>query len=175
MLVRRAFRAIILSSGITSIACNAPDDASYAIQRLALDTLFNGREHARALVIWSSDSAGPVLESFLSKQSLRHKGSIDLTRLNPTLPTVAIDEASITRIFREHPDAWAEFFRRYPRSSGLVEISTVRFSSGNRVADLLVGRTCGPHCQNAWQIVAKRDTSDTWKVAELHWIRVPET
>ena len=160
--------------GIVSIACHASGDATDAIQRIALDTLFNGREHARELVIWSSDSPGPALENILSQQQLKH-ARIDIQQLKPTIPATVVDEQALTDLFREHPDGWAEFFRLHPRSSGLVELSTVRFSSGNRVAETIVGRSCGPHCQNAWQIVTKRDASGAWKVADVQWIRVPET
>jgi hypothetical protein len=78
-------------------------------------------------------------------------------------------------LFRENPDAWAEFFRQFPRSSGLVELSEVRFSSGNTVAETFVGRSCGTHCGNAWRILARRDAAGRWTVATVQWVRVPET
>jgi hypothetical protein len=159
---------------LVASGCRASDDPASAIQRLALDTLFNGREHARQLVIWSSDSAGPVLETILAQQHLNYT-RIDVKRLAPALPAIAVDEQALIDLFREHPDGWAEFFRRYPQSSGLVELAPVRFSSGNRVAEVFVGRSCGPHCQNAWRIVTRRDASGSWKISELQWIRVPET
>jgi hypothetical protein len=177
MLVRRASRlrpAILSLIGIVAIACQASDPPTYTVQRLALDTLFNGREHARELVIWSSDSAGPALENILSQHHLDH-ARVDVERLEPTLPTITVDEQTLTDLFREHPDAWAEFFRLHPRSPGLVELSAVRFSSGDSVAETFVGRTCGAHCQNAWRVVAKRDASGAWKVTDLQWIRVPQT
>ena len=160
--------------GIVSIACHSSDDATYDVQRIALDTLFNGREHAHQLVIWSGDRAGPALENLLSRQHLEHTRT-DIRHLDPILPATAVDEQALTDLFREHADGWAEFFRRYPKSSGLVELSTVRFSSGRRVAEFLVGRSCGLHCQNAWHVVASRSQAGLWKVAELQWIRVPQT
>ena len=140
------------------IACQSPGDATFAVQCLALDTLFNGREHARELAIWSSDSAGPVLEQISRQKNLTHQRT-DVRRLAPTLPATAIDEATIARMFREHADGWAEFFRRFPHSSGLVELSPPHFSSGNSVGEMYVGRSCGPHCQNAWRVVARRAVS----------------
>ena len=165
-------RRMLLVIAASSIACHSPDAATYDIQRLALDTLFNGRERARELVIWSSDSAGPVLERIVSKRPVE-QGRIDIRRLKSTIPATVIDEAAITRVFRDHPDAWAEFFRLFPGSPGLVELSPVHFSSGNRVAETYVGRSCGEHCRNAWRIIARRDPGGTWKVAELRWIPVP--
>ena len=176
MLVRRVsrFRASILSAiGLVLLGCHSTDDATYSVQRLALDTLFSGREHAQELVIWSSDSAGPALENILSQHRLDH-ARIDIKRLAPRIPAIVVDEQTLTDLFREHPDGWAEFFRLHPRSSGLVELSAVRFSSGNRVAESFVGRSCGEHCRNAWRVVAKRDASGTWKVIDLQWVRVPE-
>jgi hypothetical protein len=171
---RRTILSFVTAIVMTAIACHPTDDTTYVVQRLALDTLFNGREHARQLVIWSSDSPGPALELILSQQALEH-ARIDIQRLEPTLPATAIDEQMLADLFREHPDGWAEFFRRYSQSSGLVELSPVRLSSGNRLAELFVGRSCGEHCRNAWRIVAKRTASGAWRVAELQWIGVPLT
>jgi hypothetical protein len=171
MLVRHASGILIVAMvAATTIACRPSDDASYTVQRIALDTLFNGREHARQLVIWSSDSAGPALEGILSQHPTQSR--VNIEQLRPTLPAAAIDEQALTNLFREHPDGWEEFFTRYPRSSGLVELSPVHFTSRN-AAETYVGRSCGEHCRNAWRIVARRDASGTWKVAELQWIRVP--
>ena len=167
-------RRLRILSVVVLSACHASDDATYTIQRLALDTLFNGREHARELVIWSSDSAGPALENILSRQHLEHP-RIDIQRLEPTIPAIAVDEQALTDLFREHPDGWAEFFRRYPQSSGLVELSPIRFSSGDRLAEVFVGRSCGEHCKNAWRISARREPVGAWKVTELRWITVPGT
>jgi hypothetical protein len=154
-------------------ACRLTDDASYAIQRIALDTLFNGREHSRELVVWSSDSVGPALEAILPQQHLQHT-RLRVDRLNATIPATAIDERTIARLFREHPDGWEEFFRRHPRSSGLVELSPVRFSSGES-AEVFVGRSCGRHCQNAWRVVLRRDPVGAWRVTRLQWVAVPGT
>ena len=170
MLLRRALNVLLLSL----LACHSSNDPSYAIQRLALDTLFNGREHARELVIWSSDSAGPALEGILSKQGLKHS-RIHVESLEPTIPATAIDETRLTDLFRDHPDAWAEFFRRHPHSSGLVELSPVRYSSGDSMAEVFVGRSCGEHCRNAWRVVARRDPGGAWTVVDLRWITVPGT
>ena len=171
---RRGRRTILSTIGLISIACHSTNDASSTIQRIALDTLFNGREHARQLVIWSSDSTGPALESILSQQHLEH-ARIDVERLQSTIPAITVDERTLTDLFRAYPDGWAEFFGRYPQSSGLVELSAVRFLSGGRAAEMFVGRSCGLHCQNAWHVVAKLDQAGSWKVAELQWIRVPQT
>jgi len=170
--VRSKFAVCVILSIAT--ACTAGGDATRTVQRLALDTLFNGREHARELVIWSSETAGPALEQILIDHGLEQH-PVDVQKLASTIPANTIDEATLTRIFRDNPDAWAEFFRRYPRSSGLVELSPVRFSSGNTVAETYVGRSCGEHCRNAWRIVARRDETGTWTVTELRWLRVPGT
>ena len=98
-MVRRASRLrhpILLSLiGLVLNGCRSSDDPASAIQRFALDTLFNGREHARQLVIWSSDSAGPALETILSQQHLKHT-RIAVERLAPTLPAIAVDEHTLS-------------------------------------------------------------------------------
>jgi hypothetical protein len=170
----RIRRLILSSIGIVLAACRASDDESYSIQRLALDTLFNGREHPRELVIWSGDSTGPALEATLLGAT-SSPTRIDIERLRPTVRATTIDEKALTELFRDHADAWAEFFQRYPQSAGLVELAPVRFSSGNRVADTYIGRSCGEHCRNAWHVTARRDSAGAWKVVDLRWLKVPGT
>src|SRR5690242_17173140 len=113
---RRTILSVATAIVMAATACHSTDDTTYAVQRLALDALFNSREHARRLVIWSSDSAGPALELILSQQTLKH-APIDIQRLAPTLPATAVDERAVADLFREYPDGWAEFFRRYSQSS----------------------------------------------------------
>ena len=148
---------------------------AYAVQRLALDTLFNGREHATRLVLWASDAGdGPALEA-LGAPLARPKvpRSIDVSRLVPSLPARVVSEADLTTLFRRHPDAWAAFFREHPGAPGLVELSPVRLSPDGRVAETYVGRSCGEHCRNVWRVRVSRAADGNWRVDTLEWVRVP--
>ncbi|MFL5581148.1 MAG: hypothetical protein ACJ8AO_12300, partial [Gemmatimonadaceae bacterium] len=75
-------------TGGRSATRQADDATTYAVQRLALDSLFNGREHAQRLVLWATDVIdGPALEP-LGSAVMRSAAPrpIDITRLAPSLP-----------------------------------------------------------------------------------------
>lgn len=155
------------------------DAARYAVWRLALDTLFNGREHARRLVLWASDRGdGPVLDA-LGAQVPREPAprAIDIVKLSASLPARVMRESELEALFRRYPDAWAAFYRENPGAAGLVELSPVRVLGDARAAEayeVYVGRSCGEHCRNAWRIVARRDAAGTWRVDSLAWVVVAE-
>lgn len=153
-----------------------PDEAtSYAVRRLAVDSLFNGREHASRLVLWATDAGdGPVfeaLDSLIPKPTTPR--AIDAARLGASLPARVMTEAALAELFRENPDGWAAFFRENPAAAGLVELSAVRVSPDGRSATTYVGRSCGEHCRNAWVLTARRQASGLWTIRELRWLRVP--
>jgi hypothetical protein len=151
----------------------ADEATSYAVQRLALDSLFTGRERAQRLVLWATDAAdGPALEALgpIIPKATMHR-TIDVVRLAPSLPARAMTEAAVAALFRENPDGWAAFFRENPGSSGLVELSPVGLTGGDS-ATTYVGRSCGEHCRNAWRVSARR-TSSRWIITGLEWMRFP--
>ena len=153
----------------------ADDATSYAVQRLAVDSLFDGREHASRLVLWATDAGdGPVFEalgSLIPKPTSPR--AIDAARLGASLPARVMTEAALAELFRQNPDGWAAFFRESPAAAGLVELSPVRVSPDGRSATTYVGRSCGEHCRNAWVLTAHREASGPWTIAELRWLRVP--
>jgi hypothetical protein len=161
--------------GAPNVTRLADEGTAYAVQRLALDSLFSGREHAGRLVLWSTDAAdGPVLEA-LGAAVVRPKAPrvVDVTKLAPSLPARVMDEAALTALFRRYPDAWAEFFREHPGAAGLVELAPVVLSDGGRTARTYVGRSCGEHCRSAWQLTARRDANGRWRLTDLRWVRLP--
>ena len=154
----------------------AADEATaYAVQRVALDTLFNGREQATRLVIWATDAGdGPALEpvgALLVRPAVPRP--IDVARLRASLPARVVNETELSELFRRNPDAWAAFFRDHPGAAGLVELAPVTLSPNGAVAETYVGRSCGEHCRNVWWLRARRMTSDGWRVDTLGWVRVP--
>lgn len=177
------------ASGILALAvlgaCNGsaenarrlPDDATtYAVQRLALDSLFTSREHHTRLVLWATDAAnGPVLDALgalVVRPDVPH--DIDVRRLAPTLPAQVMHEYELDTLFRRKPDAWAEFFRENPGAAGLVELSPVQLSNDGTVAETIIGRSCGEHCRNAWRLRARRTRGDAWQLETLEWLPVPD-
>ena len=173
---------VACAAGVTACAIGhdtaatsfADESTSYAVQRLAVDSLFDGREHTGRLVLWATDAGdGPVLDalgSLVPKPDLPR--AVDVSRLAASLPTHVMPESELAELFRRNPDAWAAFFRENPAAAGLVELSPVRQSPDGRTATTYVGRSCGEHCRNAWRIVAKR-VGQHWTIIDLQWVRVP--
>ena len=152
----------------------ADDTTTYAVQRLALDSLFNGREHAQRLVLWATDvTNGPALEplgSVVTRSAAPR--AIDVTRLEPSLPARTLTEDAVADLFRRNADGWAAFYREYSGSAGLVELSPVWLAPDGITATTYVGRSCGEHCRNAWRILARRQDG-RWGIEDLTWVRVP--
>ena len=145
---------------------------SYDVQRVALDSLFNGRERAQRLVLWESDAAdGPALEVVRSTiPRARKSRTIDVARLAPSLPARTLAEAAVADLFRKNPDGWAAFFRENPGSSGLIELSPVWLLLDGNSATTYVGRSCGEHCRNVWRVSVRR-MSARWTITEVQWLR----
>ena len=170
-----AFASCVSQAGEGDVPRAADDATSYAVQRLAVDSLFNGREHASRLVLWATDAGdGPVfeaLDSLVPKPTTPR--AIDAARLGASVPARVMTEPALAELFRQNPDGWAAFFRANPAAAGLVELSAVRVSRDGRSATMYVGRSCGEHCRNAWVVTARRQASGPWTIAELRWLRVP--
>ena len=161
-------------TGGRSATRQADDTTTYAVQRLALDSLFNGREHAQRLVLWATDvTNGPALEplgSVVTRSATPR--TIDVTRLAPSLPARTLTEDAVADLFRRNADGWAAFYREYSGSAGLVELSPVWLAPDGSTATTYVGRSCGEHCRNAWRILARRQDG-RWRIEDLTWVRVP--
>ena len=183
VLARHVLRASLTGAALfATVHCASPSgsrladsDDAYAVQRLALDSLFNGREHAGLLVIWATDAGdGPALES--SGVLVRHRDTaqpIDLARLAPTLPARLVTEAALADLFRRNPDGWAAFYRENHGTPGVVELSPVAITPDGLTATTIVGRSCGEHCRHAWRVVTTREPSGGWRIRQLDWLRLP--
>jgi hypothetical protein len=182
---RRAAR-VALAIGVVAVAARCDHDrdetrpreadaaTAYEVQRVALDSLFNGREHAQRLVLWATDAGnGPVLEA-LARVVLKSADprTIDVAHLSSSLPARVMTETAVTELFRRNADGWAAFFRENAGAAGLVELSPVWLSPDGVHATTYIGRACGEHCRNAWW-VSVRQTSGRWHIQELRWVRVP--
>jgi hypothetical protein len=161
-------------AGTGNAVRQADDTTTVSVQRLALDSLFSGREHAQRLVLWATDAPdGPALEALGS--AVRRPAAprvIDVTRLAPSLPARTLTEDAVADLFRRNPDGWAAFYREHPGSSGLVELSPVWLAPDGTTATTYVGRSCGEHCRHAWRLRARRQDG-RWRIGELTWVRVP--
>jgi hypothetical protein len=155
-------------------ACDARRDVQAAdkaaVQASAVSRLFLEREHARSIELWADTSrAGPIFTAL---------GVTPAVAPVPRLASVdgaivrRVTSDTMARIFRDSPDGWEGFFRRYPASSGLVELSAVTFR-GDSLATVIVGRSCGEHCAVAWRVSAVRTSGGAWTVATIDYLPVP--
>ena len=170
-----ALALLVTGCGVRTDRTVADEVTAYAVQRVALDTLFNGREHATRLVIWATDAGdGPALEAMGPLiVRLTVPRPIDVARLRASLPARVVSETELSELFRRNPDACAAFFREHPGAAGLVELAPVTLSTDGVVAETYVGRSCGEHCRNVWWLRARRMTNDGWRMDTLGWVRVP--
>ena len=129
-------------------ATSVPDTTlTESVQRVALRTLFLERERAASIVLFAdARTEGPVFAE-LGASHVQQVATPDALALH------YITIAELEMLFADHVDGWAAFFRQYPRSAGLVEVSAVQLQPDGRSASLTVARSCGEHCRMAWRVV----------------------
>ena len=114
---------------------------------LALREIFRARAHAAQLVLWADPvEPGPVLKA-IGRPTSWDGRAVSAQEIG--VPVTALGASELERLFRAHSDGWAAFFRAYPGSPGLVEVTVVAAARDGRSAALLVGRSCGEHCRQA--------------------------
>ncbi len=156
---RRALAAALL--GTAALGCargggGAEQGAEQgAAQGAAIRHLFFERERAARVVLWADPAEpGPAFEA-LGRAPAPPADSAALAR-GVAAPVTLVRGADLRRLFRDHPDGWAAFYRRYPGAPGLVEVGPVLRAADGRTAEVVVGRACGEHCVNAWRVELRR-------------------
>jgi hypothetical protein len=140
-----------------------------AVQSAVVSLLFLEREHAKSIELWAdSTHAGPVFSVLGVSPSVPDSLHVS-ARTGATVHRITAD--TMATIFRDNPDGWEAFFRRYPASSRLVEVSPVAFS-GDSFATVTVGRSCGEHCASAWRLVVARGADGTWPIRKIEYLPV---
>jgi hypothetical protein len=167
--------AIAAFTAVTAVtaACGgerfAKTGSGTAVQSAVVSLLFLVREHARSIELWSDTTrAGPVFSVLGISPSVPDSLPVPV-RTGATVHRVTAD--TMAAIFRRNPDGWEAFFRRYPASSGLVELSPVTFSDDS-LATVTVGRSCGEHCAVAWRLVVARGADGTWPIRKIEYLPV---
>lgn len=72
------------------------------------------------------------------------RGITELPNLG--VPYTLIHQRELEHIFRRNNDGWAEFYKRYPGSSGTVDFSNVGFDRVRKQAFVYVAHGCGWLC-----------------------------
>ena len=148
----RATRALVLAAAALGACARPGHAADAAVQGAAVRELFVTREHARQLVLWADPGEiGPTFELLGAADAGADSGALAAAIPAPVRPVRA---AQLAALFRAHPDGWAAFYVAYPGAPGLVELARPAWS-GDTLATVLVGRACGEHCFNAWQVAVR--------------------
>jgi hypothetical protein len=59
-------------------------------------------------------------------------------------------------------DGWREFYKRYPGSGGIINLSVVGFNDDKTLAVVYAGVSCGPLCGEwNWHLLEKKNAA--WK------------
>ena len=170
----RCLASVALAAvGAVSAACGgerrAKAESGTAVQSAVVSLLFLEREQARSIELWADTTrAGPVFTSLGIRPSVPDSLRVP-ARTGVSVHRITAD--SMAAIFRGNPDGWEAFFRRYPASSGLVELSRVTFN-GDSLATVTVGRSCGEHCAVAWRLVVSRGADGAWPLRKIEYLPV---
>jgi len=160
-----------------------------------LDSVFTepDKRHGDGVVIGDSTSASVYEENYMvSRRStdigfvaelFRDFGYVDSTAVrsfeNRNRSSVAIPQLSPSRgrVVRAHSSTldslprelkahWRAFYELYPRSAGLISLSTVGYSSNGDVAIVMVGQACGALCGRGY-LIGLRRKGGKWYVATI--------
>jgi hypothetical protein len=101
----------------------------------------------------SEEIIGPAISDYvrLNEKSwlLQHKFSLEIP-----YKTLSSDESKA--IFKE--GGWEGFYRQYPNSGGLIELSAVGFNADKTVAVVYMGHSCGMLCGGGgFHVLQKKD------------------
>jgi hypothetical protein len=147
--------AIVLGTAAVGCARGGDGSAEGAAQGAAIRHLFFERERAARVVLWADPGEpGPAFEA-LGRAPAPPADSAALAA-GVAAPVTLVRGADLRRLFRDHPDGWAAFYRSYPGAPGLVEVGPVARAPDGRTAAVVVGRACGEHCVNAWRVELRR-------------------
>jgi hypothetical protein len=132
------------------------------VEAVALRTLFLQREQGSGLTIY----VGPPEQAMALRETLPDGFALSAVPVSALeLPVTAVTPALLARHFRAHPDAWRAWYTRYPGTAGVIERTAARIVGDS--ATMLIARTCGEHCQQAWIVGLVRDTVAGWRVTSL--------
>jgi hypothetical protein len=174
--VAAAAAAIVLGTAAGGCARGgggAAAGAEGAAQGAAVRHLFFERERAARVVLWADPAEpGPAFEA-LGRAPAPPADSAALAA-GVAAPVTLVRGADLRRLFRDHPDGWAAFYRRYPGTPGLVEVGPVARAPDGRTAEVVVGRACGEHCVNAWRVELRHaeGRGGAWRATRVTPLRV---
>jgi hypothetical protein len=165
-----------------------------AVYRAVLDSMFVSSADSRLTQLVLRDSTGAVRQENLFEHLVREFAQLpgadtaavrslamrsrerhslkELTRLALRVPITFADQQILNSFPREDPEKfWAQFYEKYPGSSGVIELSAIGYSPAQDLAIVRVDQGCGMLCGNGY-IVAIRRVGGVWRIAAVQqtWV-----
>jgi hypothetical protein len=101
----------------------------------------------------------------------KNKDSKKLKRFESSIDYVLLEEKDLEEIFKAGTDGWQNFYKRYPSSSGFIELSQVGFNKTMDQALVFITDTCGMECAVGRYMLLQRN-SEGWQVMKAHTVFV---
>jgi hypothetical protein len=177
---------LVFSSTPNQTTSSAYDDANaYEVYAAILPSEFPLRvAHAKQLVIRRETRSyemclkpdkeleakvGPAIADYV-KQNEREW--LLQPKLSFTTPYQFLEAGKFEALVSQ--DGWLEYFRKYPESGGLIELSAVGFNMDKTVAVVYMGHSCGRLCGGGtFHVLEKSDGKwkpIEWKGSSCAWV-----
>lgn len=109
----------------------------YVMEEQTAPSLSGGDDQTADYIVENMPALQPeTLDGFRQRNALSYLLN---DRLTLSVPVVRISEREREEIFGEPGAGWDEFYRRYPGSPGLMELSRVGFNQGRTQALVYIG------------------------------------
>ena len=167
-----------------------PDLEIYAV---VLDSMFAPRPISRyspiAVVdstqVFKRENSAALLESLIKVPQVDSTAARDLAArsykphslkgiagLRLRMPVMLLGHSALDSLPRPDPDKyWAEFYRKFPNTNGLISLSAIGYSAGGNLGVLMVDVGCGGLCGNGYIVVVKQQRGQ-WHIARIEntWV-----
>jgi hypothetical protein len=107
----------------------------------------------------------------LEECKTKNKDSKKLKRFESSIDYVLFEEKDLEDIFKAGTDGWQNFYKRYPGSSGFIELSQVGFNKTMDQALVFITDACGTECAVGRYMLLQRN-SKGWEVVKAHTVFV---
>ena len=166
-----------------------PGWSDLAVYRAVLDSMFVPHRSSQIRQLVVLDSTTPrtpyeTLASFVAEftelpgvdtatvrnfeeRSRQRRPLSALTHLDLAIPVTLADRKELIALPRTSAARyWSEFYKVYPESGGLIELSGIGYNAARDVAVLTVDTGCGELCGSGMLAVVTR-LAGVWKVATI--------
>jgi len=166
-----------------------PGTSDLAVYRAVLDSMFvpHPSSEIRQLVVLDSTTPRTPYETLASfvaefaglpgvdtatvqnfeERSRQRRSLSALTHLDFAIPVTLADRKTLIALPRTSAALyWSEFYKVYPESSGLIELSGIGYNAARDLAILTVDTGCGELCGSGMLVVVRR-LAGVWKIATI--------